>query len=233
MLAVIGQRITLSKPETKSYRTTRTEVQKSRKCVRTTNKSKETNNNPRFLTTDSSNTSSRSDLRQRLEELRKLYAEIEETWCSKMEEKEEEKRQIIETKRAEKQRKLEELEARFIPQTGASEALRQHVNKLNEQIKYLNASGRISEAEELMKQVKQININAPSNTKFTQMRELHARKLDLSNACDRELSSIVDRLNIDIEEMQNNKLKELKPIGDQIRVIEKQLAKEVPSLQTF
>lgn len=194
--------------------------------MRTTNRSKETNNNPRFLATDSSNMSSRSDLRQRLEELRKLYAEIEQSWCSKIEEKEEEKRQIIETKRAEKQRKLEELEARFIPQTGASEALRQHVNKLNEQIKHLNTIGRISEAEELMKQVKQININAPSNTKFTQMRELHARKLDLSNACDRELSSIVDRLNIDIEEMKNHKIKELKPTSDQIRVIERQLAKE-------
>lgn len=227
MLAVIGQRITLNKPELKSHTTKRTEPPKMRKYAQTKNRSKiSSDNNIARVPTDSSIPVDGSDLLHKLEELRKLYAELEASWNSKIEAKEEEKREIIEAKRAEKQRKLEQLEARFMPQTGASAALKEHTNKLNQQIQQLKTAGKISEAEELMKQVKQIQINAPSNTKFTQMRELQARMTELSKACDRELSSLLERLDIDIDEMQNNKLKELKPISDQIKILEKQLGKE-------
>ena len=164
--------------------------------------------------------SGNDDLKRRLEELRRLRATIELKWDTAIAEKQEEKRIAVDAKVTEKARKIEQLREQFCPQ---QHSIDPQIAKMKEQAEAMKAAGRHDEADKLLAQVRHANVGSLGNAEFTQARELQARMTELERVCDRAITAVTERFDTDITKMQKLKMKELKPIDDQIRQIERKL----------
>lgn len=170
--------------------------------------------------TGTANSSDNDDLKHRLEELRRLRATIEQKWDTAIAEKQEEKRIAVDAKVTEKARKIEALREQFCPQ---QHSIDPQIAKMKEQAEALRDAGRHDEADKLLAQVRHANVGSLGNAEFTQARELQARMTELERVCDRAIATVTERFDTDITKMQKLKMKELKPIDDQIRQIERKL----------
>ncbi|KAK8897864.1 hypothetical protein M9Y10_000092 [Tritrichomonas musculus] len=164
-------------------------------------------------------------MRQRLQELKELLAQLEAKWSGIIKQKESQHESIKNQLIKQHDTKMKQLEQSFTQTTSSSRnmAMKSQVDEMKKRAEALRNDGKQSEADALIRQAKDVESQMIDGERYTKIRELEARKQPLIKAHQIKMQQLKEQQESEINKLKKDENIEIDPVKAEIEKLEKRI----------